>query len=142
MRLDGFLKSAGRAMLAPTHPVSFTGIGLTKDRQQFKFSARAQLVFVDEEERAAILSEARSIQPDPELQQLEVAYRTLLVALRDIDDPAVRFADDVTQLRKALVSVEGGRLMREYQDFVKREFPEQPTASDLAEVASEAEGNS
>jgi hypothetical protein len=142
MRLDGFLKSAGRAMLAPTHPVSFTDIGLTKDRQQFKFSARAQLVFVDEEERAAILSEARSIQPDPELQQLEVAYRTLLVALRDIDDPAVRFADDVTQLRKALVSVEGGRLMREYQDFVKREFPEQPTASDLAEVASEAEGNS
>jgi hypothetical protein len=142
MRLDGFLKSAGRAMLAPTQPVSFTGIGLTKDRQQFKFTARAQLVFVDEEERAAILSEARTIQPDPELQQLEVAYRTLLVALRDIDDPAVRFADDVTQLRKALVSVEGGRLMREYQEFVKREFPEQPTGDDLSEVAAEAEGNS
>lgn len=147
MRLEDFLKQGGtkNAVLAPTKPVSFKGIGLTNNRQQFTFDATAQLVFVDEEETARIRSAARVVHPsaaDRDLFNQEVAYRTLAVALRDADDPAVMFAKDHVELRKALIGPEATRLINAYAEFVEKEFNPQPSAEQVAEMAEEAEGNS
>lgn len=139
MRLDDFLKNAESAHLAPTKSIAFKAIGMTKDRQPFIFDATAQLVFVDEELRTKALREARQEETSEDLIRLSLSYKILLLALRDATDPVVQFANDVTQLKRCLVSPVATRLMGEYSRFLDAEFPDVVDDAQASEVAAEAE---
>ncbi len=138
MRLDDFLKNVESAHLAPTLPVKFKVIGLTKDRQPVTFDAEAQLVFVDELASMTATRAAHEKESSDDLFRTERAYQLLLVALRDKDNPAIQFASNVEQLKKALVGPVAAALMNSYQSFLAKEFPEMPTEQQAAEMEEEA----
>lgn len=145
MRLDEFLKEActGQSHLAPTHPVTFRALGLTKDREQVRIEVKARLAFVDDQTSVEISNKAHELYPDNlRAYHREVSYRMLTHALRDSENPVVQFAATVEELRKALVDPVTSWLMSEYRAFEQREFSPTPDKESLDEAEEDAEKNS
>jgi hypothetical protein len=150
MRLGDFLRNHDLQDPSPTHPVSFRVVGKNKRGEDFTMEANAVLAFVDEDKRTHGLHTARAtlrpLYPQGELPAVELsneqAYQLLLHALRDADDPRVQFAENVDQLKRALVKPVAERLYADYQKFVDEEFPEVVSPEQLAELTNEAEKNS
>ncbi len=150
MRLGEFLKQQDQHEPAPTHPVSFKAIGKNPRGEDFTVEITAALAFVDEDRRARMLNAAqvamRQLYPagEPPSAELgnEQAYQLLLLALRDADDSRVQFAENVDQLKRALVKLVAERLYGEYQEFVADEFPDVIEPEQFKALVEEAEKNS
>ncbi len=151
MKLADFLDQAakGNAKLAPTCPVSFKVVGVTKMGEPVVGEGSAELVFVDDLERiAAIVAADKGLRESfPEgapadVRDLEITYEVLQRSLRDADNLAAHFATSVDALKKALVKPEVERLSIAYHEFMRREFPEKLTDEEKAALEVEAAKNS
>lgn len=158
MKLHDFLSVKNETReLAPFEPVEFIVVG--EDRSsgaKVRAKASAVLVFVDEDKRqdcimqAQISADAKAVNADnPEkptghapprtVVDNEFIYHLLLRALRDATNHRNPFADNVDQLRVALMKPVANKLYDQYEKFVEREFPDNPTVEQTQELEVEAE---
>jgi len=151
VKLGDFLDQAakGSARLAPTCPVAFKLVGVTKTGEPVVGEGAAELVFVADHERiAAIAAADKRLQAEfpagtsADIRDLEVTYEVLQRSMRDADNLAAFFAPSVDALKRALVKPELERLAAAYWDFMRREFPEALTDEEKAALEDEAAKNS
>lgn len=147
MQLGSLLDSA-KHQPAVSHPVKFKLCAQNKSAQPTSVEVEALLAYVGEEERiesAVVAAEALAKKfkarpvPDKE-RQSEEAIHFLALALRDKQDPARVLADGgVDQLRPALLYSTTDWLMKEYLDFVRKEYHPAPPVEDLEKMKEEAQ---
>jgi hypothetical protein len=149
MNLSDFFSTAARAVPAPTRAVTFKVIGSGPGSTRIVVDAKAELAFVDEDDRLKALRSASDYikktydgEPDRGRRFDEEIYFVLLLALRDADDINAPFASTALQLRNALVLPEALRLWDAYQRFLREEFPEEISAEEMAELVEEAKKKS
>lgn len=143
MQLGDFLSDCPSA---PVEPVTFRVVWKDDRGTQTTREVRAVLAFVDAYEMAEARRDAKRVCSDatkgadaPPLDyEEEAVYHVLSRALRDSDDPRRQFCPEVVKLRKALVPPVAGALMKAYNAFVTREFPDVVSDRERAELEAEA----
>lgn len=139
MQLGNILSTAKDPVVCK--PVSFWVLG-EQDGKQVRAKAEAVLAFVSEAARAeARHFAAASLGPGADLVVEEI-YRFLMVALRDKDDPSRQFCPngDIGIFRSAIIMDQVLWLRRQYDAFVRDEYPELMTPKQQTGLAEQAAG--
>jgi hypothetical protein len=150
VQLGDLMRAGDGVFRAPTRPVAFKAIGRDGEGNRIVRDVAAVLEFVDEDDRETARIEAekelRKSFPagDPPADVLNDAraYRVLLLALRDADDPRKPFALSFPELRRSLHHLEARRIYLDYLDWCDLEFPSQIDDDQFDALVEEAKKKS